>query len=115
MIAAYGRPAELIAFSRGTEAVVTTIGAAMTAFIGVVFSISPVAVRLTGLGELLRIVPEACGAALPRHRALLLGTVERTVPVAAVRTLALRPDRRGIGWDVGGARPLTGPAQEPGR
>ncbi len=52
---------------------------------------------MAGLDDLLRIVPGERGAALLRHRALLVGTVERTVPVAADRAFALRPDRQGIG------------------
>ncbi|WP_228989201.1 DUF2254 domain-containing protein [Streptomyces sp. DH8] len=52
---------------------------------------------MAGFDDLLLIVPEGRGAALLRHRALLVGAVERAVPVAADRDFALRPDRQGIG------------------
>ncbi|MFE1363607.1 DUF2254 family protein [Streptomyces anulatus] len=52
---------------------------------------------MAGLDDLLLIVPEDRKKSLVRHRALLVQTVERTVPVAADREFALLPDRQGIG------------------
>ncbi|WP_371526260.1 DUF2254 domain-containing protein [Streptomyces sp. NBC_01283] len=60
---------------------------------------SPQVVRrmLAGLDDLLRLAPEERREPLLRHRELLEREVERTVPEAADRAFALRPDRQGIG------------------
>ncbi|MGB8946405.1 MAG: DUF2254 domain-containing protein [Streptomyces sp.] len=60
---------------------------------------SPQVVRrmLAGLDDLLRLAPEERREPLLRHRELLAREVERTVPEAADRAFALRPDRQGIG------------------
>ncbi|MFJ9048741.1 DUF2254 domain-containing protein [Streptomyces bacillaris] len=53
---------------------------------------------LAGLDDLLLLLaPEERKQPLVRHRALLVEAVERSVPVAADREFALRPDRQGIG------------------
>ncbi|MFC5173159.1 DUF2254 domain-containing protein [Streptomyces mutomycini] len=52
---------------------------------------------LAGLDDLLLLAPEERREPLHRHRALLVEAVERTVPGAAGRAFALRPDRQGIG------------------
>ncbi|MFD4722859.1 DUF2254 domain-containing protein [Streptomyces sp. NPDC058423] len=52
---------------------------------------------LAGIDDLLRLVPDERRAPLERHRALLVQAVERTLPEAAERAFALRPDRQGIG------------------
>ncbi|KPL29726.1 DUF2254 domain-containing protein [Streptomyces anulatus] len=52
---------------------------------------------MAGLDDLLLLVPEDRKKSLVRHRALLVQTVERTVPVSADREFALLPDRQGIG------------------
>lgn len=52
---------------------------------------------MAGLDDLLLLVPEDRKKPLVRHRALLVQTVERTVPVTADREFALLPDRQGIG------------------
>lgn len=52
---------------------------------------------LAGLDDLLLLVPEERRAPLLRHRELLAQAVERSVPEAADRVFALRPDRQGIG------------------
>ncbi|MER6770503.1 DUF2254 domain-containing protein [Streptomyces bacillaris] len=52
---------------------------------------------LAGLDDLLLLAPEERKQPLVRHRALLVEAVERSVPVAADRDFALRPDRQGIG------------------
>ncbi|MFG2648738.1 DUF2254 domain-containing protein [Streptomyces sp. NPDC048436] len=52
---------------------------------------------LAGLDDLLRLAPDERREPLLRHRELLAQEVERTVPEAADRTFALRPDRQGIG------------------
>ncbi|MET9766245.1 DUF2254 domain-containing protein [Streptomyces sp. NPDC006415] len=52
---------------------------------------------MAGLDDLLLLVPEERRKSLVRHRALLVETVERNVPVAADRAFALLPDRQGIG------------------
>ncbi|MEU5657085.1 DUF2254 domain-containing protein [Streptomyces sp. NPDC047737] len=51
---------------------------------------------LAGLDDLLLLASEERGKPLLRHRALLVEAVERTVPEAAGRAFALRPDRQGI-------------------
>ncbi|MFJ8885092.1 DUF2254 domain-containing protein [Streptomyces sp. NPDC102402] len=51
---------------------------------------------LAGLDDLLLLAPEGRRKPLLRHRALLVEAVERTVPGAAGRAFALRPDRQGI-------------------
>ncbi|MFF2731699.1 DUF2254 domain-containing protein [Streptomyces sp. NPDC058008] len=51
---------------------------------------------LAGLDDLLSLAPEERRKPLLRHRALLVEAVERTVPEAAGRAFALRPDRQGI-------------------
>ncbi|MFJ4714038.1 DUF2254 domain-containing protein [Streptomyces sp. NPDC088785] len=50
-----------------------------------------------GFDDLLSLVPEERQEPLRRHRTLLGGSVERTVPDAADRAFALHPDRQGIG------------------
>ncbi|MFB4420434.1 DUF2254 domain-containing protein [Streptomyces sp. QL37] len=52
---------------------------------------------LAGLDDLLLLAAENQRKPLLRHRALLVEAVERTVPEAAGRAFALRPDRQGIG------------------
>ncbi|WP_406390722.1 DUF2254 domain-containing protein [Streptomyces sp. NBC_00887] len=52
---------------------------------------------LAGLDDLLLLAAEERRKPLLRHRALLVGAVERTVPEAAGRAFALDPDRQGIG------------------
>ncbi|WNF30509.1 DUF2254 domain-containing protein [Streptomyces sp. C11-1] len=52
---------------------------------------------VAGLDDLLLLAPEERKKPLIRHRALLVQTVERTVPVTADREFALLPDRQGIG------------------
>ncbi|MYT69193.1 MULTISPECIES: DUF2254 domain-containing protein [unclassified Streptomyces] len=52
---------------------------------------------LAGFDDLLSLVPEERREPLLRHRELLIRSVERSVPDAADRTFALRPDRQGIG------------------
>jgi uncharacterized membrane protein len=52
---------------------------------------------MAGLDDLLRFVPAERREPLERHRALLVQSVERTVPEAAERAFALVPDRQGIG------------------
>ncbi|MFG2429737.1 DUF2254 domain-containing protein [Streptomyces sp. NPDC048590] len=52
---------------------------------------------VAALDDLLVLAPEERGRPLRRHRALLVEAVERTVPEAAGRVFALRPDRQGIG------------------
>ncbi|MEU2165643.1 DUF2254 domain-containing protein [Streptomyces sp. NPDC019208] len=52
---------------------------------------------LAGIDDLLRLVTDERRAPLERHRALLVQAVERTLPEAAERAFALRPDRQGIG------------------
>ncbi|MBO1330980.1 DUF2254 domain-containing protein [Streptomyces sp. VRA16 Mangrove soil] len=50
-----------------------------------------------GLDDLLALVPAERREPLLRHRELLAQAVERSVPDAADRAFALRPDRQGIG------------------
>ncbi|MEU0126953.1 DUF2254 domain-containing protein [Streptomyces sp. NPDC006289] len=52
---------------------------------------------LAALDDLLLLAGEERREPLRRHRALLVEAVERTVPEAADRAFALRPDRQGIG------------------
>ncbi|RNL73476.1 DUF2254 domain-containing protein [Streptomyces sp. I6] len=52
---------------------------------------------LAGIDDLLRLVPDDRRTPLVRHRELLVQAVERTLPEAAERAFALRPDRQGIG------------------
>ncbi|MFI9051586.1 DUF2254 domain-containing protein [Streptomyces sp. NPDC053427] len=52
---------------------------------------------LAGIDDLLLLAPEERREPLVRHRTLLLQAVERTVPTAAERRFASRPDRQGIG------------------
>ncbi|MFJ9624251.1 DUF2254 domain-containing protein [Streptomyces sp. NPDC101181] len=52
---------------------------------------------MAGLDDLLLLAPAGRRQPLLRHRALLVQTVERAVPVPADRTFALLPDRQGIG------------------
>ncbi|MEU9058742.1 DUF2254 domain-containing protein [Streptomyces sp. NPDC048430] len=52
---------------------------------------------LAGLDDLLLLASEERKEPLLRHRVLLVEAVERTVPEAAGRAFALRPDRQGIG------------------
>ncbi|MFI0977083.1 DUF2254 domain-containing protein [Streptomyces sp. NPDC021093] len=52
---------------------------------------------MAGVEDLLLLAPEERREVLLRHRALLVETVERTVPVAAEREFALTADRQGIG------------------
>lgn len=52
---------------------------------------------VAGLDDLLLAVPAERRAPLLRHRELLVQAVEQTVPEAADRAFALRPDRQGIG------------------
>lgn len=52
---------------------------------------------MAGLDDLLLLAPEERREPLLRHRALLVQTVERAVPVTADREFALVPDRQGIG------------------
>ncbi|GGX92715.1 DUF2254 domain-containing protein [Streptomyces fructofermentans] len=52
---------------------------------------------LAGFDDLLAVVPPERRAPLVRHRSLLVEAVERSVPEAADRAFALRPDRQGIG------------------
>ncbi|WP_369242453.1 DUF2254 domain-containing protein [Streptomyces sp. R21] len=52
---------------------------------------------VAGLDDLLLVVPAERRAPLLRHRELLVSAVEQTVPEAADRAFALRPDRQGIG------------------
>ncbi|MDF6017727.1 DUF2254 domain-containing protein [Streptomyces sp. JH34] len=52
---------------------------------------------LAGLDDLLLLASDERRKPLLRHRALLVEAVERTVPGAAGRAFALRPDRQGIG------------------
>lgn len=52
---------------------------------------------LAYLDDLLLLAAEERRKPLLRHRALLVGAVERTVPEAAGRAFALDPDRQGIG------------------
>ncbi|MHC5704998.1 DUF2254 domain-containing protein [Streptomyces sp. PKU-MA01144] len=52
---------------------------------------------LAGIDDLLRLVPDDRRTPLERHRELLVQAVERTLPEAAERAFALRPDRQGIG------------------
>ncbi|MEU8675086.1 DUF2254 domain-containing protein [Streptomyces sp. NPDC048560] len=52
---------------------------------------------LAGIGDLMLLAPEGRRKPLVRHRALLVQSVERTVPEAAGREFALFPDHQGIG------------------
>ncbi|MFF2137408.1 DUF2254 domain-containing protein [Streptomyces sp. NPDC058193] len=52
---------------------------------------------LAAFDDLLLLAAEERRTPLLRHRALLVEAVERTVPEAAGRAFALRPDRQGIG------------------
>ncbi|MEU8887931.1 DUF2254 domain-containing protein [Streptomyces sp. NPDC048442] len=52
---------------------------------------------MAGVEDLLLLAPEGRREVLLRHRALLVETVERTVPDAAEREFALTADRQGIG------------------
>ncbi|MGW7411306.1 DUF2254 domain-containing protein [Streptomyces sp. NPDC054863] len=52
---------------------------------------------MAGIEDLLLLAPEGRREVLLRHRALLVETVERTVPDAAEREFALTADRQGIG------------------
>lgn len=52
---------------------------------------------MAAFDDLLRLVPAERREPVARHRALLVRAVETTVPEAAGRAFALRPDRQGIG------------------